>query len=64
VFVIVDPASTAKFAAVPSGTGVVAALAADGRPMSAAAAMASAEPRVSQLNQPARRESRVKVAFI
>jgi hypothetical protein len=59
----VDAASTAKFAALPSGTSV-AALAPDGMPMSAAAATASAEPRVSLLNQRARRESRVKVAFI
>jgi hypothetical protein len=42
VFVIVDQASTAKFAAVPSGTGAVAALAPDAMPMSAAMATASA----------------------
>jgi hypothetical protein len=65
VFVIVDPASTAKFAAVPSGTAVVAALAPpDCTPMSAAVATASAEPHVSQRDHRARREPRVKVAFI
>jgi hypothetical protein len=43
VFVIVDPASTAKLAAVlPSGTGAVAALAPDAMSMSAATATASA----------------------
>jgi len=64
VFVIVDPASTAKFAAVPSGTGTVAASALDWMLMSVAAATAIAEPRASQQNQGALRESRVKVAII
>lgn len=64
VFVIVDPASTAKFAAVPSGTGDVAALAPDGIPMSAAVVTASAEPRASQRNQGALWEPRARAAFV
>jgi hypothetical protein len=64
VLVIVDPASTAKFAAVPSGTGAVAALAPDGIPISAAVTKASAAPRASQRNQGALRKPRVKTAFI
>jgi hypothetical protein len=64
VFVIVDPASTAKFAAVPSGTGAVAALAPAWIPMSPAMATARAEPRASQRNQGALREPRVRKAII
>ncbi|MGD0377256.1 MAG: hypothetical protein ABSB01_22055 [Streptosporangiaceae bacterium] len=63
MFVIVDPASTAKLAAVPSGTGGVAALAADWIPTSAAAATAAAKVRTSQQNRGAMPVPRVEAAF-
>jgi hypothetical protein len=64
VFVTVDPARTAKFAAVPSGTGAVAALALDWVPMSAAMATTSASPGATQESPGGLLEARVKIAPI
>jgi hypothetical protein len=61
VLVTVDPARTAKFAAVPSGTGPVAALALDPTPMSEAMATISTKPGTSQNGLP---EARVPTIFI